>query len=150
VKKESTAQTHFFRNCEGVSGPAVSAPRKASEPNNIRVMETSFILWRCSDTLERNKTPSVSNRASSTIPSAREGWRQDGEPLGSALPGSAAYLPHWRRETPEIFALAGWVTSKAKEAIEKCQASRGFQLKSQDLSPRRRGDLKRAPAVRMS
>lgn len=40
----------------------------------------------------------------------------------------SCFSPPWRRETPEIFALAGWVTSKAKEAIAKCQASRGFQL----------------------
>lgn len=43
-KKKARSQTHFFRNCEEVSSRAVSAPRTASEPNNIRAMETSFIL----------------------------------------------------------------------------------------------------------
>lgn len=46
---------------------------------------------------------------------------------------TALYRAHllispWHREAPEAFALAVWVTSKAKEATVQCQASRGFQL----------------------
>lgn len=87
---------------------------------------TSFILWRCSDTLERSKEPSVSNQVSCTVLVGHKGRRQCvcwGGGDGS-LPGPLAYLPL----APEAFALAGWVTSKAKEATVQCQASKGFQL----------------------
>lgn len=71
----------------------------------------------------------MSSPASCTIPAAHEGWRREGERLAAP---SLAELPTspWLREAPEGFALAGWVASTAKEAIAKCQASRGFQLKS--------------------
>lgn len=90
-------QTHFFRNCEDASSRAVSAPRKANEPRNIRVTVTSFILWRCSDTLERSKEPRVSNQVSCTVQVGHEGRRQCvcwgvGWGDGSLL-GPLAYLP---------------------------------------------------------
>lgn len=127
--KKARPQTHFFRNCEEVSSRAVSAPRKASEPNNIRVIETSFILRRCSDTLERSKRPSVSNPASCTIGQHTKGGGRTGSRLAALFLAQLLISP-WRRETLEVFALAGWVTSKAREAIAKCQASRDFRLKS--------------------
>lgn len=90
----------------------------------------------------------MSNTASCTIPAAHEGWRQEGEPLGSALLGSAAYLPLALRNTGGF--CAGPVGDKnGKGGHCKVPGFQRFLTQVLGSQPKEERDLRRAPAVRV-
>lgn len=70
--------------------------------------ETSFILCRCSDTLERSKEPRAGEQPGQlhSLGGARRA-AAEGEQLGGALPGSAAYLPLAQRGTRRLWRWPG-------------------------------------------